>query len=290
MKHCLQARSVAQQAARGDILPRIVDGRYCVPRFQVAELLAQVKKNWIWNYQQRIRLRLTKFGESHVEFLFIAGWHNNGFQSLPTRCHPCFRHVRFCICVIRIDQKLTTPAFGSSSRNNSIRFGPNWLAMRVTPVTFAPGRLRLSTSPIATGSLAVMKTIGIVAVAPFAIKVGTSLIVKITSVRSRTRPSVSAGTRSRWVSAQRYSMATSRPSLKPAAAIPSRNAAVNSGGVAAAYPGPRNPTARTFGCSERAASGHATAPAPITLTKSRRRIAAPHRTAKAIPSSDLEDA
>ena len=142
----------------------------------------------------------------------------------------------FALC--GLTKKPTTPAFGSSSRNNSTRFGPSWLAIRVTPVTFPPGRLRLSTNPIATGSLAVMKTIGIVAVAPFATKVGTSLIVKITLARSRIKPSASAGTRSRRVSAQRYSIATSLPSAKPAAAIPSTNAAVNCGGVAEAYPGP----------------------------------------------------
>ena len=59
-------------------------------------------------------------------------------------------------------------AVGTSSCSTSSRFGatstPNW----VTPVTLPPGRLRLATSPIWTGSLPVSNTIGIVVVAAFA--------------------------------------------------------------------------------------------------------------------------
>src|SRR5262245_58148747 len=40
--------------------------------------------------------------------------------------------------------------------------------MRLMPVTFLPGRLRLSTRPIRTGSAACIKTIGIVWVAALA--------------------------------------------------------------------------------------------------------------------------
>ena len=54
---------------------------------------------------------------------------------------------------------------GISSFRSSICFPTNSLPMNVTPVTFAPGRLRLPTSPLATGSSAVVNTMGTVFVA-----------------------------------------------------------------------------------------------------------------------------
>src|SRR5215471_16188168 len=49
---------------------------------------------------------------------------------------------------------------GSSSRNSSSRFGAISTPKLVTPVTLPPGRLRLATSPTATGSVATLNTIG----------------------------------------------------------------------------------------------------------------------------------
>ena len=51
---------------------------------------------------------------------------------------------------------------------HSSRFGAISLFNWVTPVTLPPGRLRLATSPILTGSEPASKTIGMVAVAAFA--------------------------------------------------------------------------------------------------------------------------
>ena len=47
---------------------------------------------------------------------------------------------------------------GSSSRRNSKRFGPSMVAKTVTPVRLLPGRLKLSTRPVLTGSAPVMNT------------------------------------------------------------------------------------------------------------------------------------
>ena len=52
-----------------------------------------------------------------------------------------------------------------ASFSSSSRLAANTSAMVVNPVTFPPGRARLSTSPSATGSGTVKKTIGIVLVA-----------------------------------------------------------------------------------------------------------------------------
>jgi hypothetical protein len=64
---------------------------------------------------------------------------------------------------------------GSKSRRIPSRFATSSALSKVAPVTFPPGRLKLATKPIATGSAAFMKTIGIVVVADFAAKAETGL-------------------------------------------------------------------------------------------------------------------
>src|SRR5262249_36412939 len=59
-------------------------------------------------------------------------------------------------------------AAGTSSCSSSNRFCPTSTFNVLTPVRLAPGRLRLATSPAATGSTPATKTIGIVEVAVFA--------------------------------------------------------------------------------------------------------------------------
>ena len=55
---------------------------------------------------------------------------------------------------------------------HSSRFATSREVNMLTSVTLLPGRLRLATSPTSTGSLPVMKTIGIVAVAALAANAG----------------------------------------------------------------------------------------------------------------------
>jgi ABC transporter substrate binding protein len=69
---------------------------------------------------------------------------------------------------VGLTSKASTPALGSNSCSNSSRFGATSSDAWVTPVTLPPGRLRLATSPILTGSAAVSKTIGMVLVAAVA--------------------------------------------------------------------------------------------------------------------------
>src|SRR5437870_11595597 len=54
---------------------------------------------------------------------------------------------------------------GASSRNISNCFATSSTVWKLTPVALPPGRLRLGTRPIATGSLPIAKTIGMVVVA-----------------------------------------------------------------------------------------------------------------------------
>src|SRR4051812_30983870 len=57
---------------------------------------------------------------------------------------------------------------GISSRNSPSRLAISEDDNMVTPVTLPPGRRRLATKPDSTGSLPLVKTIGIVEVAAFA--------------------------------------------------------------------------------------------------------------------------
>jgi hypothetical protein len=59
-------------------------------------------------------------------------------------------------------------ARGTSSCNSPTRLVPSSPLMELTPVTLPPGRLRLATRPVCTGSPPPLKTIGMVVVADFA--------------------------------------------------------------------------------------------------------------------------
>ena len=59
-------------------------------------------------------------------------------------------------------------ALGTACANIFQAFGSSSVLTRLTPVRLPPGRLKLSTRPIATGSLALLNTTGIVVVAAFA--------------------------------------------------------------------------------------------------------------------------
>ena len=82
----------------------------------------------------------------------------------------------------------------------------------VTPVRLPPGRLRLATSPARPDRSTSAKTIGIVVVAALAASAPECLRLTITFTCRRTKSAASAGSRSFWPSAQRYSIATFRPS------------------------------------------------------------------------------
>jgi hypothetical protein len=78
-----------------------------------------------------------------------------------------------------------------------MRLGPSWLLMKDIPVTLPPGRLRLTTSPLSTGSLPLANTIGMLAVAALAASAETTLpVAKIASTGLLTSSAARAGSRS----------------------------------------------------------------------------------------------
>jgi hypothetical protein len=156
---------------------------------------------------------------------------------------------------------------GTSSRRSSNRFAVSSPLTMLTPVRLLPGRARLVTRPVRTGSSATINTMGMLVVAAFAGR-AAGLFAAITATRRRTNSAANSGSRSYLSSAQRYTIATFSPSTKPVSFRPRWNArrrSANTSGDALL----RNPTTGIAGCCARAASGHAAAP-PSSVMKSRR--------------------
>jgi hypothetical protein len=125
-------------------------------------------------------------------------------------------------------------------------------------VAFPPGRLKLATKPDLTGSAAKVETIGTEDVAALACS-NEGVVVNMTATPRRTRSAANSGNRSNWFSAQRYSIRTFWPSLKPPCLRPCANA-VRSDSARSGDVWWRNPITGIAGCCARAASGHAAAP------------------------------
>ena len=84
-----------------------------------------------------------------------------------------------------------------------------------SPVTLPPGRAKLSTKPVPTGSPATAKTIGMTDVACLAATIAEFPDVTMTSTLRRTYSAAISAKRSSSPSAHRYSIATFRPSVQP---------------------------------------------------------------------------
>jgi len=167
---------------------------------------------------------------------------------------------------------------GTISRKSSIRLPAVSGAWPDKPVILPPGRGRLATMPLPTGSPAVANTIGITDVACFAAMVGGVLCVRITSTLSRTNSSAISAKRSVRPSPQRYSIATLWPSVQPSARSRCTKAAVK-WLISAAVPEAISPMVGSLlACCARTAHGHATAP-PSSVMKSRRFTRSPRRRA-----------
>ena len=132
----------------------------------------------------------------------------------------------------------------------------------VTPVTLPPGRLRLATRPVLTGSSPARRRSGSSWLPLLAASAAAPPLATITATWRRTKSAASAGSRSYWLSAQRNSIATLRPSTKPgfAQALAERRHVI----VASASCALEKADHRHAGCCARAASGHAAAAPPST--------------------------
>jgi hypothetical protein len=94
---------------------------------------------------------------------------------------------------------------GTNSDRSSNRFDIRSLEIMLKPVMLPPGRAKLGTKPLSTGSLPVIKTTGIAEFAIITARIETSpLTAAITSTLQRIRSAANTGSRSNWPSAQRY--------------------------------------------------------------------------------------
>jgi hypothetical protein len=165
---------------------------------------------------------------------------------------------------------------GISSRKSPRRLpaaSAIWFDM---PVTLPPGRARLATRLLPTGSATAANTIGMTDVACFAATTFAVACVTMTSTLSRTNSATISGGRSKRPSAQRYSIATLRPSIQPSSRNRCTKAAVHWLWTEGVFP-PRNPMVGSFpGCCVPAASGgrkdDETSPPPSSVTNRRRLI------------------
>ena len=161
------------------------------------------------------------------------------------------------------------PRPGKMSRKISSRLTARSVERVDSPVTLPPGRASEATMPVLTGSAATGKTIGMTAVAFFAARTCSVPPANMRSTLSRTNSAAISAARSLRPSAQRYSIATVRPSIHPSSRSRFKNAAslwLSITGVLC----PKNPMVGSFGgCCAPAASGQAVAP-PTSAMNSRR--------------------
>ena len=156
------------------------------------------------------------------------------------------------------------------SRNNSSRLPVESVNCRESPVALPPGRARLWTRPLPTGSAAAAITIGIVDVAFSTARTWASPLTTMTSTPCWTYSAAISPARGTLPSAQRYSIAMVRPSTQPSSARRCFNAArlvVSAAGVL----GPMKPMVGNFAEGwAAAASGQAAATPPSVSMNSRR--------------------
>jgi hypothetical protein len=120
--------------------------------------------------------------------------------------------AKFPLAPLRSRRKATRATLGKASLSSSNLLPSRSVAIMLSPVIFPPGRARLETSPLPTGSGAAANTMGIVALAFLAAKIALPPGVTMTSTLRRTSSSARSGSRSSFPSAYRYSMKMFFPS------------------------------------------------------------------------------
>ena len=137
--------------------------------------------------------RLNRRFERALVFVGAADLHGMKLQTQFSRrllvFFPCLRRPGSC----GFHSNATRESFGMVSLSNSSRLPANTGAMVVNPVTFPPGRARLSTNPAETGSDRLKQTMGIVLVAFLAARASLTPGVTITSTLRRTSSSAKPG-------------------------------------------------------------------------------------------------
>src|SRR5947209_1576274 len=206
-----KVRSIGHKAPGIDKLPPWVHCRQPVLCRQVHEASSLTEEHGAYQHSQSTRARPGHVREGPVEVLRPSRL--NELKPHPQRPR---RDVGFLQYVLIRAFALATwlpegsdptdpgTACVSCSRPLPTSSGPR----PVNPVTLPPGRARLVTSPLVTGSPAAAKTMGTVLVACLAARAWGVPPATMTSTLSATSSAARAGSRSNFPSASRYSITT----------------------------------------------------------------------------------
>ena len=167
---------------------------------------------------------------------------------------------------------------GAISLSSSNHFALVAYSNRVKPVVLPPGRARLSTKPAPTGSTTVTNTIGGALVACSNDPVAALPVARMTSGASASNSAECRRASSVFLTPQRASIRTLRPSVQPNCSSPWWNAAMRlCPSLSSAAIGMSTPIRRTRSdCCPRATIGHAAAP-PRPAMNARRLIRSARR-------------
>ena len=166
-----QVVAVAHQAARRDVLAARIDRRDCVARREGDDLIAPVEVERIGRDDERRGPLLHEGGEGRVDFVRRSGIDNDDPPAEHARRFLHVRQLRPGIRIARIDEHRNDTGAGNEFVQQRQPLRRISALNQLIPVALPPGRLRLVTRPIFTGSPPMLKTIGIVAVAALAARV-----------------------------------------------------------------------------------------------------------------------
>src|SRR5262245_103417 len=216
-KQICKVRSIGHEAALSNAFTPWVDRRQSVSGRQVYEAPSFIDEHAAGWHRQRTGRCFGNFGEAPAEFPAPAPLTDcNRAHSTSTRAAASasfstalpVRSPRPPGCQRAATRPTPGTACVSCSRHLPTSSGAN----EDNPVTLPPGRARLLTSPLVTGSPGPAKTMGRVWVACLAAWAAGVPPTTMTSLLRATSSPARAGSRSSFPAASRYSMTTLRPS------------------------------------------------------------------------------
>jgi hypothetical protein len=197
-KHVHRVGSVAHQPSGFHGRAIRINGRNLVPRGQCDKLPTVALEKLVGSDKENfVRAFVRKARKGRVDLVAGACLENPGSQSVGV---GSVLNASQCSVRTRTISWINKNSYASGVRHQRMQeFQPLADTSRAKywmPVTLPPGRAKLATRPVLTGSVPTLKTIGIIAVAPFAVAMRVLLSVVMTATRWRTMSAISNGSRS----------------------------------------------------------------------------------------------
>src|SRR5262249_40646412 len=156
------ARAVAYKTTNFGECAQKVDGRKQVTRCKRHQLHATVDEKRVSTDNKRLRSILHERSKGGFDFVIGSGLEN--VDVLPGGRRGAFKVLdlrRAGTGLVGLTRRAIRVARGTISCSTPSRLAPSSDAMKLMPVIFPPGWLRLATMPAFTGSVPAEKTIGI---------------------------------------------------------------------------------------------------------------------------------